>query len=196
MQFQMNLPIHVGGKTTLQMQRYEHYLPLGQGAVVALFGTLGSHLPTWFQEYNWGMTLRYTMTRLFANAMDVGLSQKDMGIYAITISTPERAIMEVLYGIPRHVSFGEAALLMEGLTTLRPRVLQELLTQCRFVKVKRLFMVLAEECNQAWVKKLDVSQVKFGKGKRVIVKGGRFDAMYNIAIPINDSTRHASATSS
>ena len=195
-QTQMDLPIHVGGKTALEMQGYAHYLPLGQSAIVGLFGTPGTRLPTWFQQYNWGVTLRYTTTKLIANTVDVGLTQKDMGTYAITTSTPERAIMEVLYGIPRHASFDEAALLMEGLTTLRPRVLQELLVQCRSVKIKRLFMVLAEECNHAWVKKLDVSQVDFGKGKRMMVKGGRFDAKYNITIPITDPTRHASVTSS
>ncbi len=38
---------------------------------------------------------------------------------------------------------------MEGLTTLRPRLIQSLLEQCRSVKVKRLFTVLAEACNHA-----------------------------------------------
>lgn len=195
-QMQMGLPIHVGGKTALEMQGYAHYLPFGKGAAVSLFGTPGTRLPAWFQRYDWGVKLRYTTTRLFADATDDGLTQKDMGTYAMTIATPERAIMEVLYGVPRDESFEEAALLMEGLTTLRPRILQELLAQCRSVKVKRLFMVLAEDCNHAWVKKSDVSKVDFGKGKRMIVKGGRLDAKYNITVPVTDSTRHASETSS
>jgi hypothetical protein len=120
--------------------------------------------------------------------MDAGLTQKDLGSYAVTISTPERAIMEVMYSLPREASFEEVALLMEGLTTLRPRMLQVLLEQCRSVKVKRLFMYLAEDCNHAWVQKLDVSKVDFGKGKRMIVKGGRFNSKYNITVPI---TEHA-----
>ncbi len=94
--------------------------------------------------------------------------------------------MEVLYLVPANESFEEAGLLMEGLTTLRPRLVQALLTQCRSVKVKRLFMFLAEACNHAWVKKLDLSKVDFGKGKRMIVKGGRFDAKYNITVPDTD----------
>jgi len=186
MQAQMGLPVHVGGKTALEMQGYAHYLPLGKGAVVALFGTSGTRLPAWFQQYDWGVELRYITTRLFDDAMDTGLTQKDMGSYAVTISTPERAIMEVMYGLPRDASFEEAALLMEGLTTLRPRVLQVLLEQCRSVKVKRLFMYLAEDCNYAWVKKLDVSKVDFGKGKRMIVKGGRFNSKYNITVPVTE----------
>jgi hypothetical protein len=182
----MGLPVHVGGKTALEMQGYAHYLPLGNGAVVALFGTPGTRLPAWFQQYDWGVELRYITTRLFDNAMNTGLTQKDLGSYAVTISTPERAIMEVMYGIPRDASFEEAVLLMEGLTTLRPRMLQVLLKQCHSVKVKRLFMYLAEDCNHAWVKKLDVSKVDFGRGKRMLVKGGRFNSKYNITVPLTE----------
>jgi hypothetical protein len=184
MQAQMGLPVHVGGKTALEMQGYAHYLPLGKGAVVALFGTPGTRLPAWFQQYDWSVELRYITTKLFDDAMGTCLTQKDLGSYAVTISTPERAIMEVMYGIPRDTSFEEVALLMEGLTTLRPRMLQALLEQCRSVKVKRLCMYLAEDCNHAWVKKLDVSKVDLGKGKRMIVKGGRFNSKYNITVPI------------
>jgi len=186
MQAQMGLPVHVGGKTALEMQGYAHYLPFGKGAVVALFGAPGTRLPPWFQQYDWGVELRYITTRLFDNAMNTGLTQKDLGSYAVTISTPERAIMEVMYSLPRDASFEEVALLMEGLTTLRPRMLQVLLEQCRSVKVKRLFMYLAEDCNHAWVQKLDVSRVGFGKGKRMLVKGGRFNAKYNITVPSTD----------
>ena len=157
-----------------------------KGAVVALFGTPGTRLPAWFQQYDWGVELRYITTRLFDDAMNTGLTQKDLGSYAVTISTPERAIMEVMYSLPRDASFEEVTLLMEGLTTLRPRMLQGLLEQCRSVKVKRLFMYLAEDYNHVWVKKLDVSKVDFGKGKRMLVKGGRFNAKYNITVPITD----------
>jgi hypothetical protein len=71
---------------------------------------------------------------------------------------------------------------MEGLTALRPRLVQTLLEHCASVKVKRLFMVLAERCNHAWVNKLDLSHVEFGKGKRMLLKGGRFDSEYRITV--------------
>jgi hypothetical protein len=183
-QAQMGLPIHVGGKTALQMQGYAHYLPLGKGTVVSLFGPPGIRLPAWFQHYDWDVKLRYFTTNLFSEAKDAGLTQNDMGAYSVTVSTPERAIMEVLYSVPRNESFEEAGLLMEGLTTLRPKMIQMLLEHCRSVKVKRLFMVLGENCNHAWLQKLDLSQVDFGKGKRMIVKGGRFDSKYNITVPV------------
>jgi hypothetical protein len=92
-----------------------------------------------------------------------GLTKRELGSYSVTVSTPERAIMDVLYGVPDEESYEEAKLLMEGLTTLRPQVVQALLKQCASVKVKRLFMVVAESCQHSWVKKLDLSKVDFGK---------------------------------
>lgn len=183
LQAQLKLPVHAGAKTALQMQGYAHFLPMGKGGSVSLFGAPGTRLPAWFRQYDWGVALRYSTTKLFADDPDAGLTKKELGKFDVTVSAPERAIMEVLYLVPAEESFEEAALLMEGLTTLRARLVQSLLQQCRSVKVKRLFMVLAETCNHAWVNKLDLSKVDFGKGKRMIVKGGRFDAKYKITVP-------------
>lgn len=181
-QAQMELPVHVGAKTALQLQGYAHFLPLGKGGRVSLFGAPETRLPAWFRQYDWGVELQYTTAALFEGETHGGLTKKEMGTYAVTLSAPERAIMEVLYLVPAEESFDEAQLLMEGLTTLRPRLIQTLLEQCRSVKVKRLFMYLAERSNHAWVQKLDPGKVDFGKGKRVIVKGGRFNAKYNITV--------------
>jgi len=92
-------------------------------------------------------------------------------------------MMEVLYGVPQVDSYEEARLLMEGLTTLRPRIVRSLLENCASVKVKRLFMLLAENCKHAWVGKVDLAKVDFGKGKRALIKGGRFDPKYKITVP-------------
>jgi len=183
LQEHLKLPVHGGAKTALQMQGYAHFVPMGKGGFISLFGTSGTRLPTWFQQYDWGTELRYTATKLFADDPTSALTKKQLATYAVTVSAPERAIMEVLYLVPMEESFEEAGLLMEGLTTLRPRLVQSLLEQCRSVKVKRLFMFLAEACNHAWVKKMDLSKVNFGKGKRMIIKGGRLDAKYKITVP-------------
>lgn len=185
-QEQTKLPVHAGAKTALQMQGYAHFLPLGKGGSVSLFGAPGTRLPTWFRQHDWGAELHYTTPKLFVDGTDAGLTKKELGPYAVTLSAPERAIMEVLYLVPAQESFEEAGLLMEGLATLRPRLVQTLLEQCRSVRVKRLFMYLTERSNHAWVKKLELSKVDFGKGKRVIVKGGRFNAKYNITVPDSD----------
>jgi hypothetical protein len=85
--------------------------------------------------------------------------------------------------VPKAESFEESFLLMEGLTTLRPKLVQELLEKCHSVKVKRLFMLLAERANHPWVKKLDLSKVDFGTGNRMLIKGGRVNKKYQISVP-------------
>ncbi|PIW85457.1 MAG: hypothetical protein COZ32_06905 [Nitrospirae bacterium CG_4_10_14_3_um_filter_53_41] len=184
-QEQLGLSIHGGGKTALQIQGYAHYLPLGKDTLVSLFGSPGEKLPVWFRKHDWGVKLRYTTTKLFPPQGNPGITIKEMGAYSIRLSSPERAIMELLYYVPRGESFEEARLLMEGLTTLRPGLVQTLLEACGSVKVKRLFMYLTEVCNHAWVKKLDLSKIDFGKGKRMIVTGGRLDPKYKISVPVD-----------
>ncbi len=74
-------------------------------------------------------------------------------------------------------------LLAEGLRSLSPRRLQTLLNDCKSVKVKRLFFWLAERHQHAWLKHIDKSKVNLGRGKRMLVKGGRLDTKYLITIP-------------
>jgi len=44
-------------------------------------------------------------------------------------------------------------------------------------------MLLAESCDHAWLEQLDLSQVNFGKGKRMIGEGGHFNSKYQISVP-------------
>jgi len=185
-QQQLQLPVHAAASTALQMQGYAHFLPLGKGAPITLFGSSSIRLPGWFHHHAWGVTLCYATTRMFRDNPNLGLTDKEMGGWSIRLSAPERAMMEYLYLVPGKESFTEASLLMEGLTTLRPQLVQSLLEQCQSIKVKRLFMFLAEHHNHPWVHRLELSQVDFGKGKRMIVKGGHFDAKYQITVPTLD----------
>lgn len=182
-QEQLRLPVHAGGKTALELQGYAHFLPMGKRGTATLFSTPGARLPSWFLQHDWQVKVSHAMTKILPYKDDLGLTRKEMGAYSIKVSAPERAIMEVLYLVPQGESYEQAKLLMEGLSTLRPELVQTLLKNCRSVKVKRLFMHLAEACNLPWVKKVDTKKVNFGKGKRVVVAGGHFDSKYNISVP-------------
>jgi hypothetical protein len=183
LQEQLHLPIHAGGKTALQLKGYAHFLSLGNRSQVFLFGSRTTKLPAWFQQRDWGAGIEYFMTNLFPEKMADELTKHDMGSYSISISIPERAIMEVLYLVPNRQTFEEAGLLMEGLTTLRPKLVSELLERCNSIKVKRLFLFLAEYYRHAWFDKLDLSKVYLGVGKRLVVKDGCFESKYKITIP-------------
>jgi hypothetical protein len=182
-QHHLKLPIHAAAKTALELQGYAHFLPIGKSATVWIFGNPDTRLPTWFQTHDWEARVRYVATDLFPSQRHAGLTEKQMGTYSIRLASPERAMMEVLSLVPQQSDFEGAHLLMEGLGTLRPKLLQQLLESCRSVKVKRIFMHLADRCGHAWLEKIDKSKIDLGKGKRVVVAGGKFDPKYGITVP-------------
>ncbi len=91
--------------------------------------------------------------------------------------------MEMLHLVPGKLPFDESLLIVENLVSLRPEVVQRLLEMCRSIKVKRLFMYLAEKAEHPWLAQLDLSRVDFGKGKRLIIRNGRYDTKYRITVP-------------
>jgi hypothetical protein len=99
------------------------------------------------------------------------------------MSTPERAILELLNEVPQRETFHQADMLMDGLRNLSPRRLQTLLVECRSVKVKRLFLWFAERHHHAWLHKLDRRRIDLGHGKRMLVRGGKLDKKFNITVP-------------
>ncbi len=191
-QNQLGLPVHIADKTALQLQGYAHFLPLGTGGILSLFAQPGTRLPTWFKQYDWGASIRYTTANLFSSNTDIGLTHKSLGSFSIKLSTPERAMMELLYLVPDRESFEEAGLLMEGLATLRPDLVQILLEQCASVKVKRLFLYLSEQSGHPWLEDINTARINMGKGKRVIYKGGRLDAKYGITVPPSNPRQQGS----
>jgi len=182
LQVQLKLPIHVGGKSALELRGFEHFVTAGEGGFLYLFSDSPTKLPSWFKNGRWDRRVSFKLLRLFPTEPKIGLSSHSVTTVEISISTPERAILEVLELVPKHQSFEEARLLMEGLVGLRAKMVQSLLEQCRSVKAKRLFLYLAENCNHTWFKKLDPARIDLGRGKRVIVPGGSFDSKYQITV--------------
>jgi hypothetical protein len=107
------------------------------------------------------------------------------GDWPLTMSASERAVLELLDEVPERETFHQADVLIEGLTTLRPRRLRVLLVDCRSVKVKRLFFWFAERHNHPWLKQVDRKGIDLGAGKRVLARGGKLDPRYHITVPEN-----------
>ena len=73
--------------------------------------------------------------------------------------------------------------------------MQDLLERCSSVKVKRVFLFLAEKLELPFFLKLKLDDVDIGSGKRVIVKGGKYDAKYLITVPREDDEASGSLLS-
>jgi len=181
-QSQLELEVHAGGKTVLELKGYGHYVP-EETRTLFLYAQPRLILPAWFSGERLGLRLVVTRTSLFPPDSHEGFSEWKEREFSIRISSPERAAMEMLHLAPEKISFEESLLIMESLVTLRPEIVQKLLETCRFVKVKRLFMYMAEKHKHPWVEKLDRSRIDLGRGKRKIVSRGELDPKYQITVP-------------
>lgn len=181
LQSQKKLTIHAGGKTAFQLKGYAHYLS-PKRSTIFLFGSPQERLPKWFTRQDWYETINYTATNSLDYSNKIYFSEFKVNSVNIRISSLELAALELLYLVPQQQSFDESSKLIEGLTTLRPKLLQPLLEKCNSVKVKRLFLFMAERYQHPWFKELNLKRINLGKGKRVIVKNGIFDKKYNITV--------------
>lgn len=189
LQSQLKLGVHAGGKTALELLGIHHFSHLDSGGVVWLFGKHGEILPKWFMENKvWDQSksnIKYVTTNLFNNS-SLGVEKHSFSNeYAVFVSSPERAILEMLYLVPSQQTLIESKYLIEGLMTLRPELLQTLLEQCQSVKVKRLFLFLADLCHLPCLEHLDLSKVDLGKGKRMIGEGGYYVSKHQISVSKN-----------
>lgn len=182
LQTQRGMSLHPGGKTALELKGHAHYLTSGRRKVF-LYGAQGLILPTWFRGNRLGVDIALIRTNLFPAESEIGLSEFKEKDLIVKISAPERAAMEMLHLVPGKIGFDEAFLIMENLATLRPETVQSLLVMCRSIKVRRLFMFMAEEHDHPWVSDLDASKLDLGKGKRLVVPKGRLDRKYQITVP-------------
>lgn len=188
----------VGGRTALELHGYSHYIHHAFKPV-HLYGP--EPLPGWIYDLpiDWNFHCHNTET-LFPSRENADkprqspapleLNHEGVGPlpwghldWEIVVSTPERAILELLDELPNRESFHQIDKLVEGLSNLSPRRLQSLLVDCRSVKVKRLFFFFADRHRHAWLNHIDKKAVDLGKGKRLLVKGGKLDSTYGITVP-------------
>ncbi len=180
LQKQSKLTIHPGGRTALSLLGLGHFIDFTATNVI-LFGVKNENLPTWFKKYDWGTKINYNKTAFLP--AEKFLQEKEFKNFSIKISNAPRAIMECLYLVPGKQDLMECFHFMESMNNVRPGVVQELLESCESIKVKRLFLYLADKVNHDWFKKLEIDKIDLGKGKRSVVMNGIYDSKYKITVP-------------
>jgi hypothetical protein len=176
-------PAHVAARTALELGGYAHFLKLSGKETVWLFARPGYRVPTWFRKYKWDAKVRIYSPKLFSKPLPETLSQKNWGAFVTLIACPERAMMELLELCPKYESLDHAKLVMESLATLRPKVVADLLHACTSVKVKRLFLALADLCGHAWLADIETKKLNLGAGKRILEPDRAYHAKYQISVP-------------
>lgn len=181
-QQQLKLPIYPGGKTALQLLGKGHYINMDL-QIIQLFAAPKTKIPRWLQTPYWKESFIVYRPALFKIENDAWLATLEIAGQSITVSSPEKASLELCYLVPNAVTFSEAALIIEGLPRMRPKLLQNLLEACQSYKAKRLLLYLAEQFQHPWAHEIDLNRVDLGKGKRVIAGGGHYNDKYKISVP-------------
>ncbi len=182
-------PIHVGGLSALNLHGLAHYLPLGGESRIHLWnhGRALTRLPAWVSAISLSEQFVFHRQQLFVPAIaGEGLAHLPTRVrdWTVTASSPERAILEVLSLVgDTPPSFTHAAELFEGLSALRPALVQQLLEGCTSIKVKRLFLFLMTRQDTPWSRKVKINRVTLGQGKRQVTRGGRLDVRFSITVP-------------
>ncbi|MDD2420277.1 MAG: type IV toxin-antitoxin system AbiEi family antitoxin domain-containing protein [Bacteroidales bacterium] len=181
LQSQANISIHLGGRSTLEMNGIAHYLQLSSPEAT-LFAPGKTKLPAWFVSNKWDVNSKVFRTSLFENDSTGLVDYRDAGI-DMKISSPGRAMIECLSLCPNKFSLTEAYQLMEGLSTLRPQQVQELLETCKSIKTKRLFLYFAERTGHSWFKYVDKTKIDLGSGNRSLSNDGVLIPKYQLVLP-------------
>ena len=180
LQHQAGMSVHPGARTALALQGKAHYLEFFPKSAT-LFGGHKEKLPAWLLKHDWGVSIEYHPTSFLPT--DMGMVGLELKTFSISVSGPVRALMECLYLAPGEQGLVECMELMEGLNNIRPQLAQSLLLQCSSVKVKRLFLYMAEKAGHDWFNYLELDKIDLGKGKRSMVRNGAYVAKYQITVP-------------
>ncbi len=203
----MEIPAVVGGRTALELQGYAHFLSHEQKEV-HLYGH--EKLPGWMhhlpikQEFifhkssrlfrnepitraltslNWNVKTQESTSNDPIHGNSLHVMPWGQWDWPITLSSPERALFELLDELPEKESFHVVDKLVEGLVSLSPNRLRKLLADCKSIKAKRLFFFFADRHNPAWRKHLNTEDFDLGSGDRMLVRGGKLDPAYRITVP-------------
>lgn len=201
----LRYPVSVGGRSALEFQGYAHYLSQSPKTQLIHLYT-DKKLPGWLSKLPPGSRfVIHNRSRFFStielpgnpltlfspdsedtsSSLPGGLMITPWGQWKwpLVMSSPERAILELMDELPRHESYHQVDMIMEGLVNLRPRRLQALLEDARSIKVKRLFFFFADRHHHKWLAYVDRDKISLGSGKRMIFKGGKLDPEYIITVP-------------
>jgi len=195
--------LSIGGRTALELQGYAHYVPQSQKNIHLY---CDAKLPSWLlklpltQQFiihnrqrvlprpaSINPLLSLDTPSVESVVLDGGLRVTHWGQWKwpLVISTPERAYLEMLEELPKNETFHMADVIMEGLVNISPRRMQALLEQTKSIKVKRLFFFFADRHQHQWLTRIAREHIDLGSGKRMLVKGGKFDPAYQITVPVD-----------
>lgn len=159
---------HVGSKTALAWRGVSQNIAFREH--LSLWGDTPRRLPEWFTQR---FAAGYQATQLFDATLPkaFGLQPLPAGDPRVLVSVPERAMLELLSDVGKIQSLTETRELVEGLSGLRAKVLDELLTHTTRIKVVRMAATLASSMKLPWATLASKHSERIGGGARWVAVG-------------------------
>jgi len=180
---EMGCDVHVGGRSALELQGLAHYLPAGEVQRIDLYSSV--RIPAWVADFPAKFRFDIHTQNRFNPLPEAAVHVKLFGAWdwPVPYSTPELALLELLTGVRDEADFSVADKFFEAAVNLRPDLLYALLRACTQVKAKRLFLWFSDRHGHAWRQALETDHIDLGRGKRMLIKGGAYNAAYQITVP-------------
>lgn len=176
---QLEKDFHIAAHSALEVAGFNHYIPMGK-PVLMICHLKKERIPNWMKSESFDYSLKFFSTETFSK---VQLTVFSDDYPHVQVSVPEQAFLECLLLAPRHYSYMDLYYIMEQLTTLRPDVVQMLLENTENLKVKRMFLYMAEKAGHSWFELLNTSKIALGTAKHQLAENGVYISKYRITVP-------------
>ncbi|WP_455585383.1 type IV toxin-antitoxin system AbiEi family antitoxin domain-containing protein [Bacteroides sp.] len=180
---QLNKNLRIAAHSALEIYGFNHYVPMGKPVVMVAYSK--QSIPEWMTANFFDRTIRPFETNMFAA---IHTSQVSVEGIDLLVSSPEQAFMECLLLVPERYNYMDLFYIMEQLTSLRAEIVQSLLETVKNIRVKRMFLYMAEKAGHYWFEMLNIEKINIGTSKLQLVENGTYISKYKITIPkdLND----------
>lgn len=175
---QLNEDVRIAAHSALELFGFNHYVPMGKPILMVTSNK--KSFPAWMFGDSFDRTIKYFRTKTFS---DVQTDKVQIEGLNLLVSSPEQAFMECLLLAPTQYSYMDLYYIMEQLTSLRADVVQILLETTKSLRVKRMFLYMAEKAGHYWFDMLDIDKIVIGTSKLQLAEKGTYISKYKITIP-------------
>lgn len=175
---QLNRQLRVAAHSALELFGFNHYVPMGKPVLMVAYS--GISIPKWMNADYFDRTIKPFETNMFTTIQTSTVKVEGVNLL---VSSPEQAFMECMLLAPDRYGYMDLYYIMEQLTSLRADVVQTLLETIKNLRVKRMFLYMAEKAGHYWFEMLDMVKIDIGTSKLQLVEKGIYISKYRITVP-------------
>lgn len=175
---QLNRQLRVAAHSALELFGFNHYVPMGKPVLMVAYS--GISIPKWMNADYFDRTIKPFETNMFTTIQTSTVKVEGVNLL---VSSPEQAFMECMLLAPDRYGYMDLYYIMEQLTSLRADVVQTLLETIKNLRVKRMFLYMAEKAGHYWFEMLNMVKIDIGTSKLQLVEKGIYISKYKITVP-------------